>query len=141
MDGTKSADDTRDFIQEQLHRFARSEALHVTIFYNGSIAWVAGFNQIDTTNGIGYIGYWLAEKYNGKGIMTQVVSDLIAIGRDELNLQKIDIRCATDNHKSRAIPERLNFSHEGTLRMAEKVYDRWMDHEIYALLLTNSGPT
>jgi ribosomal-protein-serine acetyltransferase len=140
MNGTKSADDTRDFIQEQLHRFARSEALHVTIFYNGSIAGVAGFNQIDTTNGIGYIGYWLAEKYNGKGIMTQVVSDLIAIGRDELNLQKIDIRCATDNHKSRAIPERLNFSHEGTLRMAEKVYDRWMDHEIYALLLTNSEP-
>ena len=27
IDGTKSADDTRDFIQEQLHRFARSEAL------------------------------------------------------------------------------------------------------------------
>ena len=110
LDGTKSANDTRDFIRAQLHQFARGEALHVTIFSNGSVAGVAGFNQIDQTNGIGYTGYWLAEKFNGKGIMTRVVSDLIVIARDELHLQKADICCATENKKSRSIPERLRFS-------------------------------
>jgi len=138
LDGTTSADDTREFIREQLQRFARGEAIHVTIFSGESVAGVAGFNQIDAVNGIGYIGYWLAEEYNGRGIMTRVVSDLISIARDELGLQKVDIRCATENHRSRAIPERLGFTREGTLQRAEKVYDRWLDHEVYALLLDTS---
>lgn len=42
--------------------------------------------------------------------MTRVVSDLIVIARDELHLQKADICCATENKKSRSIPERLRFS-------------------------------
>jgi len=138
LDRTNSAEETRKFIREQLDLFARGKALHVTIFYKGKVAGVAGFNEIDSVNGIGFIGYWLAEKYNGMGIMTKVVSDLITIARDELKLQKADIRCATQNIKSRAIPERLGFTHEGTLRRAEKVYDKWFDHEVYALLLNNS---
>jgi ribosomal-protein-serine acetyltransferase len=135
LDATTNADVTKGFIREQLLRFARGEAMHVTIFSGKSVAGVAGFNQIDSVNGIGYIGYWLAEKYNGKGIMTRVVSDLISIARDELGLQKVEIRCATENQRSRAIPERLGFIHEGTLHRAEKVYDRWLDLEVYALLL------
>ncbi|MCB1100081.1 MAG: GNAT family N-acetyltransferase [Verrucomicrobiae bacterium] len=135
LDQTQTAADTREFIVEQLHRFAKGEAVHVTIFVSDSVAGVAGFNQIDRANGIGTIGYWLAEKYNGRGIMTRVVSDLIAIARDTLMLQKIDIRCATNNHKSRAVPERLKFHHEGTLRRAENLYGTWVNHEIYALLL------
>jgi ribosomal-protein-serine acetyltransferase len=70
--------------------------------------------------------------------MTGVVSDLIAIARNNLGLQKVDIRCATGNMKSRAIPERLGFQLEGTLQRAENLYGRWVNHEIYALLLTNS---
>ncbi len=136
LDSVNKSDDTRNFIREQLHRFARGEAIHVTIFSEGAVAGVAGYNEIDSVNGIGYIGYWLAEKYNGKGIMTRVVLDLITIARDDLKLQKVDIRCATENTRSRAIPERLGFTHEGTLRRAERVYDEWLDHEVYALLLT-----
>ena len=138
LDGTKNSNDTRKFIQEQLLRFAKGEAIHVTIFVDSVVVGMAGFNQIDTVNGIGYIGYWLAEKYNGRGIMTKVVSELITIARDILGLQKVDIRCATENQKSRAIPERLGFHHEGTLQRAENVYGKWLDHEVYGLLLTNS---
>lgn len=136
LDHTKSAKDTENFIREQLHRFARGESIHVTVFWGDTVAGVAGFNEIDTVNRIGYIGYWLGEEFNGRGIMTEVVTDLISIARDELGLQKVDIRCATGNHKSRAIPKRLGFTHEGTLRRAEKVYDEWFDHEVYALLIT-----
>lgn len=135
LNSIKNADDTKTFINEQLIRFAKGEAVHVTIFSKGEVAGVAGFNTIDQVNGIGYIGYWLSEEYNGRGIMTNVVSDLIKIAREDLKLQKVDIRCASGNHKSRAIPERLGFSHEGTLSRAEKVYEKWLDHEVYGLLL------
>lgn len=135
LDDTRSPEDTRRFLALQLQRFARGESLHVTIFSNGSIAGVAGFNSLDLTNGIGYVGYWLGEEFTGKGIMTSVVRDLIEVGREYHSLQKIDIRCATGNSRSRAIPERLGFSHEGTLRRAERVYGEWFDHEVYALLI------
>ena len=135
QDSTNSENDTRSFIEEQLLRFAKQEAIHVTIFYEGAVAGVAGFNSIDSTNGIGYIGYWLAKQYNGKGIMTQVVSELIKIATIDLSLQKVDIRCATGHMKSRSIPERLGFKHEGTLRRAEKLHDGWVDHEVYAYLI------
>ncbi len=107
----------------------------MTIFSEGVIVGVAGFNSLDQTNGIGYIGYWLGEGFNGKGIMTTVVRDLIDVGKNYYSLQKIEIRCATGNSRSRAIPERLGFTHEGTLRRAERVYDHWLDHEVYALLI------
>ncbi len=116
-------------------------AFHVTIFHNGPIAGVAGFNSLDKTNGIGYIGYWLGEEFTGKGIMTNVVRDLIKLGVEFCDLQKIDIRCASGNLRSRAIPERLGFSHEGTLRRAERVYSEWKDHEVYAILINNKANT
>lgn len=135
LDHTKTADDTRAFLTDQLLAFARGESLHLTIFHEGVIAGVAGFNAVDRTNKIGYIGYWLGREFTGRGIMTEVVRDLVAIGRDYYGLQKIDIRCATENRRSRAIPERLGFAHEGTLRRAENVYGNWFDHEVYAMLL------
>lgn len=135
LDGTITAEDTRQFLALQVERFARGEGLHVTIFSDGSMAGVAGFNSLDRTNGIGYVGYWLGEEFTGKGIMTTVVRDLIEVGRRYYSLQKVDIRCATGNSRSRAIPERLGFSHEGTLCRAERVYDPWFDHEVYGLLI------
>ena len=135
LDETTRPDDTRTFLETQLHRFAGGGSLHTTIFHKGEIAGVAGFNTIDRDNQIGSIGYWLGEEFNGRGIMTTVVRDLIGVGREFYALQRIEIRCATGNRRSRAIPERLGFSHEGTLRRAEKVYDHWYDHEVYGLLL------
>jgi ribosomal-protein-serine acetyltransferase len=140
LDDMRAEEDTKKFLALQLLRFARGESLHTTIFSKGAIAGVAGFNSIDRTNGIGSIGYWLGEEFTGQGIMTAVVRDLVEIGRSYHSLQKIEIRCATGNSRSRAIPERLGFSHEGTLRRAERLYDQWLDHEVYALLIDPPEP-
>ena len=134
LEKTKATSDTKDFIEAQLLKFQRGEALHVTIFYQHKIAGVVGFNQIDRDNSIGHLGYWLAKEYNGKGIMTKSVRELIAIGFDYYNLNRIDIRCAKGNSRSRAIPERLGFKNEGVIRQAEKLSDRYVDHVIYGLL-------
>lgn len=141
LDHVTKVEHTKSFIDEQLERFARGEALHISIFHQGSLAGVLGFNQIDQVNKIGYIGYWLGEKYNGKGLMTISVKDLIQIGRDYYDLEKFDIRAATQNASSRAIPTRLGFKHEGTIRHAEKVYDQWFDHEVYGLVVGDVAMT
>jgi ribosomal-protein-serine acetyltransferase len=100
LDRTKAAGDTKQFLEQQLLRFARGEALQATVFYRGAVAGVAGFNSIDRLNRIGSIGYWLGEEFNGKGIMTSVVGELIGIGKAFYSLQRIEIRCATKRCQS-----------------------------------------
>ncbi|THB74132.1 MAG: GNAT family N-acetyltransferase [Desulfobacteraceae bacterium] len=131
LDKVQTAEDTRSFILNQLERFRRQEALHVTILHQGRIAGVLGYNRIDPESRIGYVGYWLGKTYTGSGIMTHCVSNLIDLGSEYFDLQRMDIRCAVDNVKSRAIPERLGFIQEGVLKNAEKLYDRYVDHVVY----------
>ena len=119
-------------------RFQRGEALHVTIFYRDKIAGVLGYNRIDQANAIGQIGYWLAREYTGKGIMTASVRDVIALGFNYYSLNRLEIRCAVDNRKSRAIPERLGLQQEGIIRRAEKVQGQYLDHVVYGLLKQDS---
>ncbi len=53
---------------------------------------------------------------------------------DEWNLHRIEIHCAPANHRSRAIPERLGFREEATLRETELVGGRYLDSVVYGLL-------
>jgi ribosomal-protein-serine acetyltransferase len=47
---------------------------------------------------------------------------------------RVEIRAAPENARSRAIPERLGFTQEGTLRQVERVDDRYLDNVVYAML-------
>ena len=134
LDRVQKQSDTEKFLSEQLLRFQQGEALHITIFYQGKIAGVVGYNQLDRFNNIGHLGYWLGKEYNGRGIMTQSVKDLIEVGREYYHLNRVDIRCAVENNRSRQIPERLGFKQEGIIRKAEKLTDRYVDHVVYGLI-------
>jgi len=66
--------------------------------------------------------------------VTEAVKELLNIGFGELRLNKIEIRCAEKNSKSRAIPERLGFTYEATLRQRELLYTKYVDHVVYSML-------
>lgn len=66
--------------------------------------------------------------------MTRAVKALTHYAFHELNLNRVDIRAAVENKKSRSIPERLGFVNEGRLRQAEWLYDRYVDCIIYGML-------
>src|SRR5699024_12268827 len=102
LDDTQYVNDSRKFIQDSLLLFNNREGLTTGIFYKGELVGVGGFNEYDWKNRIGYIGYWLGDRYVGKGIMTKVVYVLTGYGFRDLKLNRIDIRAATGNLKSRA---------------------------------------
>ena len=134
LDGTNSVADTKNFIEYTLETSSNNRGVAAAICDERSIVGLIGYNQIDTQNRIGYIGYWLAADYQGKGIMTTSCQAISDYGFSALNLNRLVITCATQNQSSRAIPKRLGFIHEGTIRDAEWLYDRFVNHEIYSLL-------
>ena len=66
--------------------------------------------------------------------MTKVAKALTNYAFHHLNLNKVEIRAAVENKKSRSVPERLGFVNEGTIRQAEKLYDHYVDHIVYGVL-------
>jgi ribosomal-protein-serine acetyltransferase len=58
----------------------------------------------------------------------------VEAGFHELGLNRIEIRCATGNKRSRSVAERLGFKPEGILRQSEWLYDHYVDHAVYAML-------
>jgi ribosomal-protein-serine acetyltransferase len=134
LDFTKNVDDTKDFIRGCLKGYAKNQSLTTVILFNGAIVGTAGFNSINWSNKTTYIGYWLGEEYQGKGIMTKVAKALTDYAFTHLHLNKVEIRAAVENKKSRSVPERLGFVNEGQIRQAEWLYDHYVDHIVYGVL-------
>jgi ribosomal-protein-serine acetyltransferase len=127
-------ENTQQYIQAELERFAKHSGFSSGIFYNNMFVGCVGIHDINWRNKKTSIGYWIGEAYQGKGIMTSACRGLITYLLTELQLNRIEIRACTANFKSRAIPERLGFKHEGTIRHAEWINDIHYDHEVYGLL-------
>ena len=138
VDATRAVMDSRMWIQGALKQFAENRELHAGIWYEGRFAGVIGCRFIWQNNSA-VIGYWLGAEFQGKGLMTAATKAFIDHCLREMNLNRIEIRCATQNHRSRAIPERLGFINEGTIRDAEWLYDHYVDHIVYGLLAKDWG--
>jgi ribosomal-protein-serine acetyltransferase len=134
LDFTLKVEDTEDFIKMGRTNFVESKSMNTVILYKGEIAGLAGFNEISNSNKTAKIGYWLGQEYQGLGIMTRVARALTDYAINILGMNKVEIRVASENKKSRAIPERLGFTEEGTIRQAEWLYDHYVDHVVYGVL-------
>jgi RimJ/RimL family protein N-acetyltransferase len=62
------------------------------------------------------IGYWVAASALGKGIATEVTAVQTRVGFELAGLDRIDIQVEPSNERSLAIPRKLGFTEEGTLR-------------------------
>ncbi|WP_058308187.1 GNAT family N-acetyltransferase [Gracilibacillus massiliensis] len=134
VDNTTKVEDTKEFIRSSLKDYAKGNSLTTFILYQGKLVGNASYNKIDWLNKIVYIGYWLGEDYQGKGIMTRVARGLTEYAFNEMQFNKVVIEAATENKKSRSIPERLGFTKEGCLRQAEWIHDHYVDHAFYGML-------
>ena len=127
---------------EEFIRKARSEAregrgLHCAITLDGAAIGATGFDTLSDIQG--EIGYWLAEDHGGRGVMTRCCSAVIDYGFGELGLHRIQIWADALNRRSRAVPERLGFTLEGTRREDTRVRgtggaSEWRDTVVYSLL-------
>ncbi|SMF87778.1 ribosomal-protein-serine acetyltransferase [Paenibacillus uliginis N3/975] len=130
---TLQADDSKAFIERTRMRYAQDEGYWLGIWNNNELVGSIGYLYIDRENKKTEIGYWLGKECEGKGIIFNSVKELIQYAFDELKLNKVEIGVATENMKSRAIPENLGFKREGELRDYEYINGRFLNRVIYGL--------
>lgn len=118
LDNTMTVEDTVANIKERMKETAENKGypLSFVIIYKDKIVGTIGFNTVDFINRVGGIGYWLGEAFQGKGIMTQAFEALLNYGFNDLKLNRIEVKAASGNIKSRSLPERFGFQNEGILR-------------------------
>jgi ribosomal-protein-serine acetyltransferase len=133
-DSNRCVADSRAYILRMRGLARLGKARSYGLWWRGSLVGIASFIWIDTANRSAALGYWLAERAEGHGLMTAAVTALLRHGFRALKLNRIEIRAGVRNRRSRAIPERLGFRHEGTLHQAERLADRFVDHAVYSLL-------
>ena len=128
---TTNQEHTESFIQTVLN--SKKDKIFV-IWFDNHFAGLIGLKDIDNLNKKLEIGYWLIEKMTGKGIMSQCVKTVINYSFMNLDMNRIQIKCAVGNNKSAAIPKHLGFNYEGIERDGEKYGARFFNLEVYSLL-------
>lgn len=134
LDQVETIDKTQAFIRGKLARFADGNGFTAGFYDDGNLAGSIALEYVDRPNLTTEIGYWLDADAEGSGLVTTACRRLIVYAFDELDLNRVQIRCAADNARSRAIPEKLGFRQEGVIRQCERLHDRFVDLVLYGML-------
>jgi ribosomal-protein-serine acetyltransferase len=126
--------ETLAFLRRARRQLQANDGFQAALTVDGEIAGIAGFHSVDWLSRTTSIGYWLAAARQGRGTMTAAVRALSRHALDVWELNRVEIRVAVENRRSRAIPERLGFREEATMRRAERVGDRSLDLVVYSLV-------
>jgi ribosomal-protein-serine acetyltransferase len=132
-------EDTLDFIRGTRSQAKENEGFQTAIVTGKGIAGVIGYVSVDWGNRSTRVGYWLDEGQQGRGTMTAAVRLLVDHALTVWRLNRVEIIVATENRRSRAIPERLGFCEEGTLRQFQLVGGRYLDCASYSMLAEGWG--
>ncbi|MCA1053703.1 GNAT family N-acetyltransferase [Rossellomorea aquimaris] len=131
-----SVEETETNTREAHAKFITREALRYLIFCKETDGFIGstGFHNVDWNVPKFEIGYWIDSRQSGHGYMREAVGRLTELALNELQGRRVEIRCESDNYKSRKIPEQLGYELEGILKNEDLSVDgkRVTDTCIYA---------
>ncbi len=79
------------------------------------------------------LGYWLAEPYWGKGVMTNAVRQMVAYGFRKFDIDRIFARPFGSNIGSQKVLEKAGFQLEATFKQTLYKNGRYEDELVYAV--------
>lgn len=81
----------------------------------------------------GQIGYWVDQRFAGRGIVPSAVAMAVDYCFGTLNLHRIEIAIRPENDKSLRVVEKLGFRPEGLRPRYLHIDGDWRDHLVFAL--------
>ncbi len=129
-------DDAETYISKKTEQYARGECMIWGIEFKENHKYIGacGFTHWDTENHSAEIAYTLNQSYWGRGIMNEVVGELIQFGFEKMNLNRIEARCWCENNKSVRIMEKNNMKFEGIIREQAYIKGEYRDLKMYSIL-------
>lgn len=134
LNNSYTTKDSLTFIQETIDQKAAGRGYQVGIWWQDSFVGVVGFHSWESRHKRASLGYWLAEKAQHHGIMTEAVRILVEDAFSKYGMHRLEIRTATTNIRSQGVPRRLGFIKEATLAEAEWLRGKPLDIVIFRLL-------
>ena len=118
--GELTEEGTRAYTQMVLRDWAEGRSVPCAISVDGALVGSIGAS-LDAYSGVAQLGYWVDLDYEGRGVVTGAARAMLSYLFSVREVERVEIRCAVDNVRSRAVAERLGFTQEGVLRSAMPV--------------------
>jgi [ribosomal protein S5]-alanine N-acetyltransferase len=80
------------------------------------------------------LGYWMGERYAGRGFMKDALRQTLSFAFERLHLHRIEAACLPHNAASRHLLLRCGFREEGFARKYLCIDGKWQDHVLFGLL-------
>ncbi|MDD4604441.1 MAG: GNAT family protein [Bacteroidales bacterium] len=136
---TLEIEDTKKYIQSIVDSQKENCDCVFVIRFKDEFAGLIGLKGTDKPNKKTEIGYWLSEPFQKNGIMTASVRSLVQFAYNNLDINRVQIKCAVGNIPSKNIPKRLGFELEGIERDGELLSGGiFTDLEVYSKLKNES---
>ena len=131
---------TKTFFERRLQKFADhwqdDKTYGLLIFHREGPVLIGGVNINNVVRGgaqSASLGYWLDETYQGQGLMTEALNEVLIFAFGPLELERMNAATLIHNHKSRALLTRLGFEEEGYAAAYIEINGTRQDHILYGL--------
>ncbi len=123
-----SVAETRANIESVLAQGSRERRFHI---FNDAdeLVGVIGIHALEADAGAFEIGYWLHSAHTGNGYATEAVKRATDYGLENMQAQRLQIICASNNLASQAVALRAGYVLEGESRANVRLPDGEIDSE------------
>ncbi len=111
-------EDAETFIWKKNEEWDRRQAFHIGIWEKESRVYAGEICYKDIAWNIpkADVGYYVLTNFDGKGIATEALTMMLPFAFEILEMQKLQIRCSSENRASQRVAEKCGFKPEGVLR-------------------------
>lgn len=122
-------------VRRLLQQYRDGVGVPLVMEYDGEIAgqlnvWGISRGSLSSAT----IGYWVSERFAGRGITPTSVALATDLCFRELRLHRMEICIRPENHASLRVVEKLGFRYEGLRRRYIHIDGDWRDHYCFALV-------
>lgn len=127
-------EDERAYLKMMIQQHADNKARLFLIYYETTLIGTVDLHKIEDNNNKAEVGYWIAEGYTGKNIVTNCVNHLCHFAFETLSLNKLIIKADVRNIASNKVAEKTGFTFLAT--DVEDIFDgeNYRDMNRYVLL-------
>ncbi|MFC7925145.1 GNAT family N-acetyltransferase [Microbacterium laevaniformans] len=127
--------DMRLGIRRLLQQYRDGGGVPFVMEYDGELAgqlnvWGIARGSLSSAT----IGYWVSERFAGRGITPTAVALATDVCFRELGLHRMEICIRPENRASLRVVEKLGFRYEGLRRRFIHIAGDWRDHYAFALV-------